>query len=188
MILTFIGNCQTLSLCFYFQQLLNNENDNVFWILYGEEFKQHLGNWSDKCKNKIYDYDCAVQQIKNSDFIIYQEIKTNKSAISNTIFLQEHKKDDCRLIKIPSIYFDYNDFDNSLLQLQTLETTNNTDIKVSNILNRYKNYTLMLTINHPKTSLFLQLVNELCILINIPFFSKKQYYFFLKNKNFMELP
>ena len=41
--ITFIGNCQTLILCFYFQQLLNkDENNNICWVLYGEEFKQYL--------------------------------------------------------------------------------------------------------------------------------------------------
>ena len=80
MIITFIGNCQMLTLCFYFQQLLNN-NNNIYWILYGEEFKQHLyiTNWSDKCLNKILDYDKSIQIIKNSDIIIYQNISLDKS-------------------------------------------------------------------------------------------------------------
>jgi hypothetical protein len=33
--ITFIGNCQTATLCFYFQQLLNC---NINWVLYGDEF------------------------------------------------------------------------------------------------------------------------------------------------------
>jgi hypothetical protein len=53
--ITFIGNCQTVSLCFYFQQLLN-QNNNISWCLYGQECKVHLGKWTDKCKNKIIDY------------------------------------------------------------------------------------------------------------------------------------
>lgn len=72
----FIGNCQMVSLCYFFQLLLRN--NNIFWLLYGEEFKQHLGSWSNKCKNKILDYNLSIELIKNSDFIIYQDINPNK--------------------------------------------------------------------------------------------------------------
>ena len=52
----FIGNCQTVSLCFFLQQLLAiNKNYLVKWCLYGDDFKAHVSKWSDKCKNKTYD-------------------------------------------------------------------------------------------------------------------------------------
>jgi len=108
--ITFIGNCQTVSLCFYFQQLLN-ENNNICWVLYGEEFTPHLNNWSIKCKNKILDYDKSIQKIKDSDIIIYQNIDIKKSLFCNTNTLCKIMKNSCKLIKIPSIYLIYNDFD-----------------------------------------------------------------------------
>jgi hypothetical protein len=77
--ITFIGNCQTISLCFYFQQLLNKDENNICWVLYGEEFKSNLNNWSDKCKNKIIDYHASIEKIKDSDIIIYQNINEQKS-------------------------------------------------------------------------------------------------------------
>jgi len=113
--ITFIGNCQILSLCFYFQQLLNKyENYNICWVLYGEEFKQHLSDWTVKCKNKIIDYDNSIQTIKDSEIIIYQNIDVKKSLFSNTNTLLEITKKSCKLIKIPSIYLIYDDFDNSI--------------------------------------------------------------------------
>ena len=56
--ITFIGNCQLISLCFYFQQLLN-ENNNICWVLYGEEFKQHIKNedfieWEEVYRDNFY--------------------------------------------------------------------------------------------------------------------------------------
>jgi hypothetical protein len=39
--ITFIGNCQTASLCFYFQELQDNFNSQ--WLLYGDDFKQYIG-------------------------------------------------------------------------------------------------------------------------------------------------
>lgn len=188
MIIAFIGNCQVLTLCYYFQELLKNTNYTTMWLLYGDEFKQHLGNWANKCNNKIINYDESIENIKICDIIIYQEIVTNKSEFSNTKFLQETKKDNCRLIKIPSIHFDYKHFNLSLKQLQERENLNNTDIKVSHLFEKFKDYNLMLTPNHPKTCLFLEIVKELCLLLNINFFTKKQCMVFLKNSNFMELP
>jgi hypothetical protein len=185
--ITFIGNCQTLSLCFFFQELLH-QNNNIYWILYGEDFKQHIGVWSEKCKNKILDYDNSIQKIKDSDIIVYQTIDEAKSLFSNTKTLNEIKKGSCKLIQIPSIHLIYNDFDNSIKELINRETANNVDIKVSTIFNNFKEHNLMLSCWHPNTFLFMEIVKILCNLLNISFFTKDKYFYFLKNKNFMELP
>ncbi len=185
--ITFIGNCQTLSLCFYFQQL-NIQKYNCNWCLYGDEFKQHLSNWVNKCENKIYDYDVSIELIKNSDIIIYQEIDVDKSYFCNTIYLQKIMKSSCKLIKIPSIYLIYNDFDNSIKELIERENKNNVDIKISNILCYYKENNIMLTSNHPTTFLFLEIIKIICGLLNENFCTEDQCNIFLKNENYIELP
>jgi hypothetical protein len=186
--ITFIGNCQTLSLCFFFQKLLENQNYTVHWISYDEEFNEHVQDWADKCDNKILFLDDALERIDESDIIIYQEIRLERSTFSNTKKLLEIKKDTCRLIKVPSIYFDYNNYEKSINKLIIRENTKNIDIKVSNIFNKFKKYKLMLSPRHPKTSLFLEMVKELCKLLDIPFFTKEKYKTFIENNNFMELP
>jgi len=186
--ITFIGNCQTISLCFYFQKLLN-ENYNICWLLFDEEFKPHItGDWCVKCKNKITDYNKSIQKIKNSDVIIYQNINVNKSSFCNRDSLQQLMKSGCKLIQISSIYLIYDDFDNSIKELINRENINNVDIKVSNILYQFKHTNLMLTHNHPKTFLFMEIVKILCNLLNLEFFKEKKYNKFLKNENYMELP
>jgi len=185
--ITFIGNCQTVSLCFYFQQLLN-ENNNICWVLYGEEFKPHIDDWSVKCKNKITDYDESLKKLKDSDIIIYQNIDVKKSLFSNTDTLREIAKNTCKLIKIPSIHLIYDDFDNSIKELINRENENNVDIKISNILYNFKDTNLMLTCWHPKTFLFMEVIKVLCNLLNYNFFTEEQYNNFLKNENYMELP
>ena len=120
--------------------------------------------------------------------IIYQEIGLDKSAFSNTQKLLEIKKETSRLITVPSIRFDYNDYEKSINKLIIRENKKNTDIKVSNIFNKFKKYKLMLSQRHPKTSLFLEMVKELCKLLDIPFFTKEKYKTFIENNNFMELP
>jgi hypothetical protein len=184
--ITFIGNCQTLSLCFYFQQLLNNAN-NICWILYGEEFKPHIGNWSAKCKNKIIDYADSIQKIKDSDVVIYQHIDVKKSFFSNTKTLREIAKNDCKLILIPSIYLIYDDFDNSIKELINRENINNVDIKVSNLLYNFRDKNIMFSCWHPSTFLFMEIVKILCNLLNLEFFTEERYKYFLQNENYMGL-
>ena len=187
--ITFIGNCQTLSLCFYFQQLLI-ENSKICWISYGDECSQHVNdnNWTAKCKNKYIDYDNSIQTIKDSDIIIYQEIGLEKTLFSNTNKLRELTNNSCKLIMIPSIYLIYDDFDNSIKELINRENENNVDIKVSDIFYKFKDTNLMLSCCHPNTFLFLEIVKILCNLFNYNFFTEEQYNHFLKNENYMELP
>jgi hypothetical protein len=176
-----------VSLCFYFQQLLP-ENNNIYWVLYGDEWKRHIGNWTVKCKNKIIDYDTSIQIIKNSDIIIYQNINVTKSSFSNTNTLRELAKNTCKLVKLPSIYLIYNDFDNSIKELIDRENKNNVDIKVSNILYTFKNTNLMLKDNHPKTFLFMEILKAICNLLEYNFFTDEQYTNFVRDENYMKLP
>lgn len=156
-------------------------------MLYGEEFKSFLGNWSVKCKNQILDYNESIKKIKESDVIIYQEISKNKSVFSNTDVLYELTKNDCKLIKIPSILI-YKDFDNSIKELIKRKNENNVDIKISDIFYKFKDTNLMLTCCHPKTFLFMEIIKVLCNLLNYNFFTEEQYNAFLRNENYMEIP
>ena len=188
--ITFIGNCQQLSLCFYFQQLLNSTDYNICWVSYEERFNTHLGKWSDKCINKIRNEDKAIPRIKDSDIIIYSNIRIETSTFSNTSTLQEIKKSSCKLINIPFIVFDCTNFDNSITRLRNYENIHNVDIKVSDLFDKFKdsNLKLMLKGNHPTTFLFMEIVKILCNLLNLDFFTQEQYNNFLKDENYMKLP
>ena len=82
----------------------------------------------------------------------------------------------------------YNDFSNSIKELINRENENNVDIKVSNILYNFKDTNLMLSVWHPKTFLFMEIIKVLCNLLNYKFFTEEQYNIFLENENYMELP
>ena len=188
--ITFIGTCQQLSLCFYFQQLLNSKNYNICWVSYNKKFNIHLGKWSDKCINKITNEDKAIQVIKDSDIIIYRNISKEQSTCCNTTILQQIKKISCKLINIPYIAFDCTNFDNSITRLRNCENIHNVDIKVSDLFDKFKdsNLKLMLKGNHPTTFLFMEIVKILCNLLNLDFFTQEQYNNFLKDENYMKLP
>jgi len=191
--ITFIGNCQTIALCIYFQDIL--KNDTISWLLYGEEFEKHIvQGWTEKCKNKIMGYDTSIEQIKNSDIIIFQEISKEKSLFCNTETIEKLKKESCRIIKIPSINLDCNNYDESLKELQVRENMNNVDIKVSTIFEKYRlqnaENKLMLTTNHPKTLLFLEILNEISLLLNIKSFclQTERCIHYMMNDNYVGLP
>jgi len=90
--------------------------------------------------------------------------------------------------KIPSIYINYNDYDNSIKELQYREIKKKVDITVSNIIDKFKEEKIVFRINHPTTFLFLEIIKELCIILNISFFEQHEYNKFLENFNFMNLP
>lgn len=185
-IISFIGNCQTLTLCFYFQQLLNKSDFNSNWLLYGNEFRRHLGPWSNKCVDKILDERTIIEKAKKSDIIIYQEVKD--STIAKTDILKALVKPSCKLIKIPSIHLDYKNFDASLNELKLRENAGGVNITVSNLLEKYRNQNQMLTVNHPNTKLFIEIVQELCTFLNLTISFPEKISLFLKNNNYMNLP
>jgi hypothetical protein len=190
MIITFIGNCQTTTLCFYFQKLFELQNYDISWISYGSETYYHLGEWSDKCKNKLLDYDASIEKIKVSDVIIYQEIVLEKSPFSNYATLKQLAKSNCKLLKMTSIYLDYNNYENSIKELENRELTNVVDIKVAYLFKKFNTQQLMLpsSFNHPNTFLFMEVMKKICELINVHFFTEEQYNEIMQNNNYAGLP
>lgn len=185
--ITFIGNCQLISLCYYFQQLLESLDCNICWVLYGDEFRPYLDEWSNKVQNKIVDYVEGIHTIQTSDIIIYLEISNAKSLFCNTEALRILKKDSCKLIKLPYIYLDYTNYESSLKELIEREMKHDVDITVSDILDNHKERILVRLINHPTTFLFLEVVDKICKLLNIDTFSSAQRNIFLQDDNYMQL-
>jgi hypothetical protein len=187
--IAFIGNCQTVSLCFFLQELLSENNNYIVkWCLYGDQFKTHIAKWSEKCKNKIIDYNQSLEYIKICDYIIYQEISLEKSFFSNEDMLTKIKKIDCKLIKMSSICLDHSSYKSSLEEMIRRENLKNVDLKITQIIDKNKPRTLMLTTHHPNTYFFLEIIKEICKILNIEFFSQRKYRKYLNNPNYMELP
>ena len=190
--ITFIGNCQLLCLCFFFQELLNDTNHIVKWICYGNEFvRASQRKWAQKCKDRVYDYNEAIELIKLSDVIIFQEVCLEKSLFCNKNTLTSLIKKDCNLVLLPSIHINYRNYNHSLKELQRREQLNDVDITVSDIIIKHKRENLMVnatSIKHPGTLFFMEIMKKICCHLNIQFFSKQKYNSFIKKKNFMKLP
>ena len=89
---------------------------------------------------------------------------------------------------MPSIYLDYFNYDISLKELNNREIENNVDIMISDIFKKYKEKNLMLSICHPNTLLFLEVVDKICKLLNIDTFSETKRNMFLEDNNYIKLP
>lgn len=188
--ITFTGNCQLVSLCYFLQKLLDNKDYFIQYIVYGEEFKYCFGEWSQKCNNIITEYeDNYIKELQSSDIIIYQEVKEEKSLFANEIIINKLKKDNCLLIKLPVIYFDYSNYDNSYIELTNREERNNVTIKASEIIKQhYPNKIMLNNNNHPSTFFFLEMLKRICQILQINFFDEDTYNYFMQDQNHMELP
>ena len=73
------------------------------------------------------------------------------------------------------------DYDTAVKELKIRENNKNVVIKVSNILETYKDKQLMLNHNHPTTFMFLKLLEEICIYLKIDFFLNTDKYLITDN-------
>ena len=189
--IAFVGNCQMVSLCYFLQQLLGLQLFDIKWINYNDAFATHLHSWSDKCLHKILNANEGIEFLKNCDSIIYQNIKRETSPFFNSENIFSYKKKECLLISITSIHLDINSYDESINKLKEIDDNNNNTIKVSRIIEKYYPHhklLLSLSLNHPSTFLFLEILREICSIMNIPFFKENVYNTFCRNSNFMDLP
>ena len=192
----FVGNCQLLSLCFFTQFLLKeNQEYTVRYISYDNTFNIHIDKWSDKCNNKILDYSEGIEYLMKCDYIIYNKIKKDTSIFFNTECIESYAKQNCKLISITSIYIQIEKYYQDISELLYRDITLNNTIKISTIIYEYMKdkelvniKDLLITKNHPTTFLFLIIINKLCEIIEISSYSKEVFDLLIKNNNIMELP
>ena len=188
-ILSLIGNCQMVTLCFYLQQLLDPSEYKVNWLSYGPEFEIHLGKWSQKCQNKIRSHDDSIKELHQSDFVLYQEVKSSK--IANPAIIGMYKKNTTQVYKFPSVYLDFGSYEASIKELKFREINGSVDIKASEIFERNRHKTkneLMLTTNHPTTYFFMEFLRIIASKLNFSFFTDEMVKCFMNDNNYMELP
>lgn len=193
--IAFIGNCQMVSLCFFLQNILqNNENYNICYISYDDSFIVHLTEWSHKCKNKIINYQEGIDFLRNCDYVFYQNIKDTTSAYFNKSSIHSYIKPTTMTISISSIHVELNDYDATIKELERRDNDFNNTIKVSAIIkdcieNKNKQiHDLLITIHHPTTFLFMEILIQICSYLNIPFYDENIYLNMIKDYNIMDLP
>ena len=204
-----IGNCQMIALSFYLQS--NTSNYLVKYCSYGNDYtpKSNQGdydNWTEITKKTlIFNKNDSINFVKDADFIFFQVLKNNDDPDR---FLYHEKileisKNTCKNFTIPSIFLHphHKNFKDQINELENRERKNKNDILASDIIikyefenkhllpnkNKYVHTNSMLTTNHPKTYIFINLTNKILKIINEPIISDELHNYYLKNDNFINL-
>ena len=142
-----VGNCQTLSLYIYLYELLDvssKHNYEIKWIHYTDnkrDLEVYLKRLALKFNylNIVRDHELGILYIKNCDYIIYQPIAEETSPYFNYRKINSYCKNTCIQISFISIYIPSgSDYDTAVNELKRRENDKNVVIKVSNILETYK--------------------------------------------------
>ena len=189
-----LGSCQSMIINWYLRQLYPQYETK--WVC-PEIFK----NWEltkectyetrlfkDQIHHNIWDHNEGVAYLKDADFIIYQKIDPDKSKLFNYDKIESYKKNNAKTVSLT--YILHSPTDLSLIKgMMERESILLPDIKVSDII-----------LNHPKknefkfnkdgnppgahcnSTLFLEIVREICNLLNFEFFSDEQYKFIENQK------
>ena len=172
-------------------QLLCAENQEVDarWCCYGDEFKEHIGEWSDKCLNKIIDYSEGVEYVKSCDIIVCNIIISEKSPFFNINNLRLISKESCRIISIPPMYYIKENHDSCINELKNRESIITGEyIPISTIYETHVQQQLSLTCLHPTSFLFMEVFKVLCDKLCIPFFNDSIYQEIISDINYTGLP
>ena len=179
-----IGSCQAMAISWYMRQLL--PQCQAKWIC-PEIFKtweldfEKSKHFKDQFYNNIWNHDEGVDYLKNADCIIYQKIEPRTSKLFNYDKIESYKKSNAKIVSLT--YFLYSPTDLSLIEgMMKRESNLLPDIKVSDII-----------LNHPKknefkfnkegnppgahcnSTLFLEIIREICKILNFQFFSEEEY-------------
>lgn len=178
----FVGNCQAIALCWYFRRLVKNNCYFVNSVFIGERYPRNEDIFLDQTRYNIYDQDEGIKYLKSCKVIVYQKIKPTTHEVFNYKKIEEYASSDAKLISFPTIW--YNDQDKDISSMQDREVKLNISLKVSEIISRNLNRKLMITENctkpdHPNSYLFLEIVREICNIINVNFFNKEDYFKYL---------
>jgi len=178
------GSCQAMVISWYMRQLF--PQCQAKWIC-PEIFKdweldfEKSTHFKDQIDNNIWDNEEGIAYIKDADYIIYQKIEPRTSKLFNYDKIESYKNSNAKTVSLT--YFLHSPTDLSLIK-GMIERESNLlpDIKVSDII-----------LNHPKkdefkfnkvgnppgahcnSTLFLEIVREICKILNFEFFNKEEY-------------
>ena len=187
MVITTLGNCQTMALCRYIR-ILKPGADVKFctsnFIVRSHLFSRNREMFGDQVDHVIEDMHEQKQRLTRSDFVLYQAMKLipagahelTQAGLRDTN--QQHP--DMNMLSVTS--FKYNDDDPSLFEgMLTREHKNNVDIRATDIINKHpgkingKGVKYPGTFDHPNAFYFLEVMREICTRWDWDYYSDEQY-------------
>ncbi|MBN2714706.1 MAG: hypothetical protein JXX14_02555 [Deltaproteobacteria bacterium] len=165
----FIGNCQMLSLCIFFEELLDKSKYSVQWLCHHVSFHQHLGPWcrrpddptTFRCR-VILDEEQAREALLNCDILVYQSLSVKASPVfspylDNDGILNLH----CTKVSFPSIHFKLDEVEHNYNYMKEKEQLHNISVPLADyLLENYQTRYLLLREQHPTTLFFKYLIEQ----------------------------
>lgn len=165
----FIGNCQTMALCHFMSQLPSKPICN--WLCFNHEW--HKAQWSkntqvfgkEQINRNVFDFTNCMDLLNSADIIIYQPNYQTNNILSNL------KNQNIKQLTISPIFI------NNIDYIIQKETKYNCSIIVSKIIDDNSTKKLYLTKDyHPNTFLYLEILREICNLLDLDFYVDDLYY------------
>lgn len=182
-----LGSCQAMALNWYLLQLFPECKSK--WVC-SEHFK-HWGDksdsryedvnndsWRSQVDHNIFDTGNGIDYIKSADYIIYQKIKPSlKSPLFNYDKIKSYAKSSAKLVSFSYIQYNKN-VNDPLKGMMEREKILSQDIKISNIILENPNrgtFKFNREGNHFNSSLFLEILREVCKKLEWSFFNDDMY-------------
>jgi hypothetical protein len=170
-----IGNCQMAALSHYIRWL--PEKHMSLWLCRNKWVNSkwphdHQLFGSDKIKFHVFDKNKKREILQTCDVIFYQP---NFETIE--LINKNSNKKYQTLIEISPIFV------NDLEFMQQKEKKYNTSIKASNIIRKHKHKKPYIKKqNHPSSLIFLDIMKELCDILNIQYYNDADHHFLLNKQ------
>lgn len=165
----FIGNCQMMALSHYINILL--KPCNTYWFCCNKEWERLPWPRNSKVfgenqtKHNIFGDDNIKKILPKCDTIIYQPEFNSLNLINNNCNLKHQKAISISPILVNN--FDY---------MERKEKKYNTEISVTKLIKKYQDKKLYIKHDyHPTSFLFLEIVREICHILNIKFYDDAIY-------------
>lgn len=181
--ITLLGNCQTKALTWYIEQL--NENFDVKWIcidIFGKAGWALTKNFKGKDIPIIFNQNESAKRLKDTDYIIYQHIKPERSKLYNSNIIEKYVSY-AQLISISSYIYDSGSLGKKYLKgMVDRANQYSIDIPAHKIIQKHRSKitTTQDLASHPGVFYFLELVREICKKTGWDYYSEEQYNQYLK--------
>lgn len=206
-----VGNCQAEALGWYLRRLPNPKKlaqQGKFvcnWIvaerfkkhlkrIYKEDFKKYpflhadalsrhrllIEGYGDTQYN-IFNEKISIGKIKNADLIIFQKIANTTSDLFNYDNIKRLAKDEAELISISSFFYSKED-ESHLNGMMEREETLRVRLRASDLIYNNKKIDCHIRPEHPNVHYFLDLIENICKIMNWEFFGEGQVKQFLNLK------
>lgn len=178
-----LGSCQAMALNWYLMQLFPEYESK--WV--SPEIFQFWGNnpqftstksmWQSQTNHNIFNTDEGIDYIKSADYIVYQKIKPSTSASFNHEKIESYAKPSAQVVSLTYIHYNKEASD-PLQGMIEREELLSPDIRIGKLISEHPdrvNFKFNAKGAHCNSTVFLEVLREICEKLNWDFFDYEQY-------------